>query len=77
MPAIIEKADAFDVMEILSLIKTSIHKRSRVLYVRDFAIENSLVQSLEKVQEQFENHVFFKAVIVGKYRQGTVIGRRR
>ncbi len=28
----------------------------------DFAIE-SLVQSLEKVQEQFENHVFLKAVI--------------
>ena len=56
----IERADAFDAREILSLQKLAYTSEAE-LY-DDFAIE-PLVQSLEKVQEQFENHVFLKAVI--------------
>lgn len=69
MSIIIERASVFDAEEILLLQKLAY--RSEAEIYNDFSIE-PLVQSLEQLQRQYENHIILKAVI-----DETIIGSVR
>ena len=59
----IERASVSDSEEILSLQK--IAYRSEAEIYNDFSIE-PLVQTLEQLQKQFEDHIIIKAVVDGR-----------
>ncbi len=59
----VERASVFDSEEILLLQK--IAYRSEAEIYNDFSIE-PLVQTLEQLQQQFEDHIILKAVVDGR-----------
>ncbi|UUZ79778.1 GNAT family N-acetyltransferase [Paenibacillus sp. P26] len=69
MKIIIEKADISDAAEILALQKLA-YKSEAEIY-GDYSIE-PLVQTLEEIERQFEDHIFLKAGY-----GGTIVGSVR